>query len=570
MSAQPKNRAGRVLLARALEPRFLLDGAALATAVEAVPEPVDTPDAAVDVTETEQALIDALAPAAANSEGDSVRSATQIVFIDSAVAEYEALIAGLPEGVEVVTLDQSKDGVNQIADTLYGRTGITAIHIVTHGDDGAAMLGGAELSSDTLAAYAETITGWGASLTVDADILFYGCDMAAGPDGRAFVAALATLTGADIAASTDATGAEARGGDWDLEHTTGAIEADVAFDADTRAAWDHLLAPPSAGGDVAAQNPAGGGAISIAEDSGATLIRLTPTTLSDADGPTDPPNQVRIISVTGGTLTQSGGGAITLGASGTILTLTGGSLDMQFTADANRATDATVQYVVVGGDGENSVASTMTIDITPVNDQVNGGGDATATQTDGSALSVTEDAGATAIQLTVPTLSDPDGSTPTQIRIISVTGGTLTQSGGAAITLGASGTLLTLSNINSGSANQINLLFTPDANRDTNASFTYVVVDPAATNRLSRPYLASRYGSGVEVRTAADGALTPETPVYRIVMRPAGVAAAPDRVIRGAVVLDGPPRSFAERAWQAVSASAEIDLKYKVGRTPWL
>ena len=29
---------------------------------------------------------------------------------------------------------------------------------------------------------------------------------------------------------------------------------------------------------------------------------------------------------------------------------------------------------------------------------------------------------------------------------------------------------------------------------------------------------------------------------------------APDRVIRGTVVLDGPPQSFAERAWHAIAA----------------
>jgi putative peptide zinc metalloprotease protein len=79
-------------------------------------------------------------------------------------------------------------------------------------------------------------------------------------------------------------------------------------------------------------------------------------------------------------------------------------------------------------------------------------------------------------------------------------------------------------------------------------------IDPAATTRLPRPHLASRHGGGVEVRSDAEGALTPETPVYRIVMRPAGDGVAPHRVVRGAVVLDGPPRSFAERAWRAVAA----------------
>jgi VCBS repeat-containing protein len=481
VSVPAKNRAGRVLLARALEPRFLLDGAALAAAADAAPPPPDAPEPAADDTSPAQDLVDSLAPAAANAD-DAASPGKQIVFVDSAVAEYEALIAGMPDGVEVVTLDAATDGVQRISEILAGRSGIDAIHIVSHGDDGAAMLGGAELSAGTLDGYAELIAGWGAAMDADADILFYGCDIAAGADGEAFVSALAALTGADVAASTDATGAAALGGDWDLELASGAIEAALPFAADAVAAWNNLLAAPDPGGDVAALD-ASNDVIQIDEDSGATTVRLQAGTLSDPDGST--PTQIRIISVTGGTLTQANGDPISFGAAGDRFTLSdlgGGSanaVDFLFTPAADRDQDATVIYVVVDPDdsGVNSAQSTMTIDIVPVNDQVNPGGDLTATQTDGSALSVAEDASATDIQITVGALTDPDGSTPNQIRILTVTGGTLTQSNGAAIVLGASGTVLTLSDINSGSANQLNLKFTPAGDRDTNASFTYVVVD---------------------------------------------------------------------------------------------
>ncbi|MBF0621207.1 MAG: DUF4347 domain-containing protein [Magnetococcales bacterium] len=47
---------------------------------------------------------------------------------------------------------------------------------------------------------------WGDALSEDADILFYGCDVAAGDDGTAFVKGLSQLTGADVTASTDTTG----------------------------------------------------------------------------------------------------------------------------------------------------------------------------------------------------------------------------------------------------------------------------------------------------------------------------------------------------------------------------
>ena len=49
--------------------------------------------------------------------------------------------------------------------------------------------------------------------------------MAAGEQGQAFVTALATATGADVAASIDSTGSADLGGDWQLESDTGNVES---------------------------------------------------------------------------------------------------------------------------------------------------------------------------------------------------------------------------------------------------------------------------------------------------------------------------------------------------------
>jgi len=62
-------------------------------------------------------------------------------------------------------------------------------------------------------------------LTDSGDILLYGCDVAQGEIGQAFIEQLAQLTGADVAASTDLTGAAALGGDWVLEAQAGVVEA---------------------------------------------------------------------------------------------------------------------------------------------------------------------------------------------------------------------------------------------------------------------------------------------------------------------------------------------------------
>ena len=82
---------------------------------------------------------------------------------------------------------------------------------------------------------------WSQALTDDADILLYGCDVASGELGQAFVQMLGQLTGADVAASDDLTGSSALGGDWTLEFSTGSIESGLAFGQSVRDAYTSIL-----------------------------------------------------------------------------------------------------------------------------------------------------------------------------------------------------------------------------------------------------------------------------------------------------------------------------------------
>ncbi|MEE8311753.1 MAG: DUF4347 domain-containing protein, partial [Candidatus Binatia bacterium] len=172
----------------------------------------------------------------------------ELVIIDAGVADSDQLVedlrasAALGAGIEVVQLDAERDGVTQIAEILAGYDDLDAVHIVSHGSDGAVQLGSGWLTAETLDAHASTVAGWGDALSLDGDLLFYGCDLAASDEGQALVATLADLTGADVAASTDDTGHALLGGDWDLEHEAGQIETGVAFSATAQQQWSNLLA----------------------------------------------------------------------------------------------------------------------------------------------------------------------------------------------------------------------------------------------------------------------------------------------------------------------------------------
>nr|WP_246371114.1 DUF4347 domain-containing protein [Phenylobacterium haematophilum] len=151
---------------------------------------------------------------------------SEVVFVDTRVEGYETIVAGVARGAEVVLIDASGDGFAQMAQALAGRTDITAIHIVGHGQAGVLMLGSATLRAADIDAYAGELGAIGGALALDGDIQLWGCEVGAGPEGAAFIQALAAATGADIAASDDLTGA---GGDWVLETQIGTIETSVAI-----------------------------------------------------------------------------------------------------------------------------------------------------------------------------------------------------------------------------------------------------------------------------------------------------------------------------------------------------
>ncbi|WP_146413189.1 cadherin domain-containing protein [Crateriforma conspicua] len=227
----------------ALEPRILYS----ATPLPVMPDAgVDPTEMVVEVAEV-QSTTDGSASGIDNTSSESIHdlaqsSGEQIVFVDSSVSDYQTLIGDLAPETQVFVLDGDSDGVNQITRILDGLHDVGSIHIVSHGEDGTLRLGNAVLSADRLDAYAGALSSWEDSLTSDADILLYGCDLASNADGRTLIESMATLTGADVAASDDDTGHHGFSGDWELEYSTGRIETDVFASQTVQDEWKGKLA----------------------------------------------------------------------------------------------------------------------------------------------------------------------------------------------------------------------------------------------------------------------------------------------------------------------------------------
>jgi VCBS repeat-containing protein len=207
------------------------------TAVASVEQAVLTPAGAAGALNA--SAIDVKTDVPGNLAEVSSDAGLQIVFVDATVDDVQQLIDGIDPTFEVHVVEPGVDGVAFMASVVEGRSGIDAIHVVSHGDEGEFRLGSSFVDQSNIEGqYADELASIGDALAENADFLVYGCDF--GTDAAA-VAALAAATGADVAASDDLTGHASRGADWDLEVQTGSIEAGIPITAQLQQEWSGIL-----------------------------------------------------------------------------------------------------------------------------------------------------------------------------------------------------------------------------------------------------------------------------------------------------------------------------------------
>jgi VCBS repeat-containing protein len=331
----------------ALESRQLFDGAAVVEAAHA--DAAGAPHAAPAAPD--HAGSEAAPPRSAPAfEGPHAQhaeaglpaadaAAHEVYVIDRSIANWEQLAAQVPQGARTILLDPGRSGAAQIAEALQGETGITALHILSHGGDGELILGNDTVRAGSVDAQAAAWQSIGRAMSSEGDILLYGCDVSLSSD--ALAQRLSVLTGADVASSNDDTGAAARGGDWVLESATGPIEA-RAFAA---AAFDGLLAAPTV--DTTATG------LTVAEPStlnapGAERASLSGWSVTD-DGAGNVTVRAVVLDPGVGSLSSAATAGVTAVANG-----------FEYTGTAANATAWLNQLVFVASDAELGLAAAGT------------------------------------------------------------------------------------------------------------------------------------------------------------------------------------------------------------------
>ena len=193
------------------------------------------------------------------SAPETYNKVATVVFIDAGVENYQQLVNGVIPAAEVFVLDAVADGIEQIGQVLQQRQDIDAVHIVSHGAPGCLYLGNTQLSLDTFNRYATQLQQWDV-----ANLLLYGCHVAAGDSGEEFVEKLHRLTGANIAASRTPTGNAALGGNWQLEIVLGQQQPLLAFQPSVMAAYEGILPAPVLGGVAGSTTRYNGSQVAVA------------------------------------------------------------------------------------------------------------------------------------------------------------------------------------------------------------------------------------------------------------------------------------------------------------------
>ncbi len=170
----------------------------------------------------------------------SLENNSNLVIIDGNLENYQTLVSGI-DNAEVIILDPTQDGIEQITEVLTNYQQLDSIQILSHGDSGSLQLGSSNLNADNINSYSSDLATWSNSLTENGDILLFGCNLGSGIAGIDFITNLSQLTNADIAASNNLTGNSNLDGDWDLEVTIGEIEASIALNEATRNAYNSVL-----------------------------------------------------------------------------------------------------------------------------------------------------------------------------------------------------------------------------------------------------------------------------------------------------------------------------------------
>lgn len=197
-----------------LEQRVLFDGELAKNLVDASVQTLDLTQQEGTILAEFVSLVDNVSVAPTDGE--------KVVFIDSSVIDKEAFINAASNYSNVIVLDSSRNAWEQISEEISTLSNVSEIHLISHGSKDGIILNHKVYNSENLNEYASYLETIKSHTQEGGDFLIYGCNIGSNSNVEQFASQINTLTGLDVALSTNDTGGTANS-DFNFEYNYGNI-----------------------------------------------------------------------------------------------------------------------------------------------------------------------------------------------------------------------------------------------------------------------------------------------------------------------------------------------------------
>ncbi|MBX3641354.1 MAG: DUF4347 domain-containing protein, partial [Nitrosomonas sp.] len=169
------------------------------------------------------------------------RNENKLLFIDAGVLDAEILLKDLRPGYRVIWLDPESEPIAQLTHAIHAYAPVEEVVLVVHAIPGQIHFSGGLVGTEELEWHRQQLQTWRESLSTDAKLCIYACQLAADKEGLAFIDTLKDFTGAEVAASSLQMGNTGKGKNWNFDRFTTFFSASNPFHQDSLLNYAHTL-----------------------------------------------------------------------------------------------------------------------------------------------------------------------------------------------------------------------------------------------------------------------------------------------------------------------------------------
>ncbi|MDR4653043.1 MAG: DUF4347 domain-containing protein, partial [Nitrosomonas sp.] len=130
------------------------------------------------------------------------RNENKLLFIDAGVLDAEILLKDLKPGYRVIRLDPKSEPIEQLTHAIHASAPVEEVILVAHATPGQIHFSSGLINATQLEQAQHQLQTWRKSLSIDAKLCIYACQLAASEAGQSFINRLKNFTGAEVAASS--------------------------------------------------------------------------------------------------------------------------------------------------------------------------------------------------------------------------------------------------------------------------------------------------------------------------------------------------------------------------------